>query len=695
MNSNNSRRLHGPITTKSSETDQDGDHVPFGVVNSMKQRFLNKVNESYVFHHHQSTLTRTSLSKPSSRQPSNENLLQTKSLTSPLKRTTRLSRSQDNLSHQVNHPTVVNEQFMSYLQPKQDLIIVDTTSSTTNDHEEIDGLDHHQIDETKIRSAGKTATKHRQSYNELHCDEVPKPGTVTTVKNMFERQIRLSRYDADKLLTNTTPAGSRMSSQHRDFPSPSRSRSMSPNDLAVRQRRTNLSTGLSLPVPSSYPDLVISHTPPTESTKTAINNETMLINTNPIETTTTTTTTTFICKEKKIAAPLRPSLVHESSQPLTVIVDDPPISQQQQTRPNLLLPSTLVHPIETVDCQLLDFKSRLALFNRTNGQTTTTTTMPTTMPTKSFSVSLSNSRSTVIEEKKETTTTTTTTIEPLNNQLLTMGITRSVVNTAKAVTFYGGNKLNSNQKSSLPSTIPPPPPPSGPSSSINTTTNVKSDVFRAPDVVGGNVKLNKSSISSGSKKDARVQFIEDVDTFEYPSFDLTMAEFGGNSSDDEQNGRFHPNDDDEDDEETSPNEDEQNQLKILVQEKFAEFTKSLEDVDDDELERLARINAKFNSNENSLKPKGTLHTFRPTHLDQYELGNHNDKTSDKTSVSSSSSPMNTYSILARQKLLQTSDNSVKNFTHHPVVKTTGTKLNSDLTNNIQWSSMSTTTDLLF
>jgi hypothetical protein len=65
---------------------------------------------------------------------------------------------------------------------------------------------------------------------------------------------------------------------------------------------------------------------------------------------------------------------------------------------------------------------------------------------------------------------------------------------------------------------------------------------------------------------------------------------------------------------------------------------------------------------------GTLHTFRPTHLDQYELGTQH--TSIPTSKSSDNPPStNPYSILTRQKLLSSSsDNSTKNFSNHSIVK---------------------------
>ena len=94
---------------------------------------------------------------------------------------------------------------------------------------------------------------------------------------------------------------------------------------------------------------------------------------------------------------------------------------------------------------------------------------------------------------------------------------------------------------------------------------------------------------------------------------------------------------------------------------------------------------------------GTLHTFRPTHLDQYELGTQHGSIF-ASKPSDISSPTNSYSILARQKLLASSDTSLKNFTHHSSVKQHPlgqSKSNFDLANNIQWSSMSTTTDLLF
>ena len=129
-----------------SNEDAANDHVPIGVVNSMKQRLLDKVNESLLLNPI-STLVRHPLSKSSTGLASNENLLQIKSPS--LKRTTRLSRSQDNLSNS-NGDSV-----SPYLQAKQNVIIVDR-QSTENDDDR--------------------ASAHRHSYTEFHIDEVPKPG---------------------------------------------------------------------------------------------------------------------------------------------------------------------------------------------------------------------------------------------------------------------------------------------------------------------------------------------------------------------------------------------------------------------------------------------------------------------------------------------------------------------------------------
>jgi hypothetical protein len=306
---------------------------------------------------------------------------------------------------------------------------------------------------------------------------------------MFERQIRLSRYDADKLFNSSTPGSSRMSSQHREISSPTRSRSSSPNDMAIRQRKIIqsgstlplTSTTLSLPISTSYPDVVISHTPPTETNKNLNDqtyNENLLINNQGIN------------KEKKLFIPNRNTISHENI-PLNVLVDENSINLLNNHRPNLLLPSTLSS--ETVDSQPLDFKSRLALFNRTNTQRSNENSMNNkkifnsllTKPVIHHSTRLLN------EEKKDLQS------ETIPNQL-SLSISRSVINTAKAVTFFGGNKLNSNIKSSLPNSIPSPTVSSQINNKIEQSTSI--DLLLAPNIIGGNIKLNKSSIFSGTKK---------------------------------------------------------------------------------------------------------------------------------------------------------------------------------------------------
>ena len=324
-------------------------------------------------------------------------------------------------------------------------------------------------------------------------------GTVTTVKNMFERQIRLSRYDADKLLNISTPNGSRMSSQHRETSSPTRSRSISPNDMALRQRRTTISgsilplssTMLTLPVSTSYPDVVTSHTPPTETNKNSNeqrHNENLSLN-NP-----------GVSREKKLSNANRNTVAHEHSQ-LNITVDETTSNvSNNYDRPNLLLPSKLLS--ENVDCQPLDFKSRLALFNRTNTQQANENLMN---HKKLFSQT--NSSSTNILTKPVIHHSS----RPLNDDKqdmhphilsnpLPITVSGLAVNTAKAVTFFGGNKLNGNTKSSLPDTISLPLTSQTTNKNEPSSVSTSTDLLRALDIVGGYVKLNKSSIFSGTKK---------------------------------------------------------------------------------------------------------------------------------------------------------------------------------------------------
>lgn len=126
----NTRRTSGNVVVSAFEQmplNMENDQVPSGVVNSMKQRLLDKFSESLVVN------TRPSGSKSSN--------------FSSLKHTTRLSRSQDSLLN--DH----SESLATFLQPKQNVIIVDTTV----------------IKDEHIRQP-------RSAHSELHVDEVPKPG---------------------------------------------------------------------------------------------------------------------------------------------------------------------------------------------------------------------------------------------------------------------------------------------------------------------------------------------------------------------------------------------------------------------------------------------------------------------------------------------------------------------------------------
>lgn len=87
-----------------------------------------------------------------------------------------------------------------------------------------------------------------------------------------------------------------------------------------------------------------------------------------------------------------------------------------------------------------------------------------------------------------------------------------------------------------------------------------------------------------------------------------MAELGSTGSDDDNNNN---NIEEEDDPSMTTSTDDQHQRNHINGKshgRSAEFNQQpIDDVDDDELERLARINAEFNTNnlaEKPLKPKG-------------------------------------------------------------------------------------------
>ena len=223
---------------------------------------------------------------------------------------------------------------------------------------------------------------------------------------MFERQIRLSRSDRERT----------SSRQRGELRSSTRSRSISPNDMALRQRRT----AASLPASTSYPDLIISHTP--------------VIVTPRVE------------KAKEIV--IKPEKV-----------------ECAETEPSNLSSDTIDSP------RTLDFKSRLALFNK---------------PSDDEHLSNSNKPS-----------------QPPSNFLTKPVVHRhqiervdppALVQSPKSVTFFGGTKVADYTQVILPPAINPLEP------AVTTIEYTSSELFDIPEFIGGNVKLNKSSIFSGIKK---------------------------------------------------------------------------------------------------------------------------------------------------------------------------------------------------
>ena len=172
---------------------------------------------------------------------------------------------------------------------------------------------------------------------------------------------------------------------------------------------------------------------------------------------------------------------------MNTTIDEISVINSDSNRPNLLLPSTSSSDIDNY--QPLDFKSRLALFNHTN----------------------------TIERSNEHTQISTNIKKPSNppappsfltkptlhhhvdkKDIPSDQVARSLINTTKTVTFFGGTKVNGNTKSTVSESIPPPLPSIINEEQLSISTAI--DLFHAPDVIGGNVKLNKSSIFSGMKK---------------------------------------------------------------------------------------------------------------------------------------------------------------------------------------------------
>lgn len=232
---------------------------------------------------------------------------------------------------------------------------------------------------------------------------------------MFERQIRLSRSDQK-----------RTSSKQRDeLRSSTRSRSISPNDMALRQRRT----AASLPVSTSYPDLIISHTPVT-----------------------TAPTKEIVIKAERVEC-------------------------IESDRPTISSPSN--QSSDTIDSpRTLDFKSRLALFNGANS-------------IKQSDEHLLNSNNSI--KPSQTSPSSFLTKPVVHRHQVEKPDPLSLVQTAKSVTFFGGTKVTDYTQLILSPAIEP----------LQPVTNIEDasfELFDIPEFIGGNVKLNKSSIFSGNRK---------------------------------------------------------------------------------------------------------------------------------------------------------------------------------------------------
>jgi hypothetical protein len=408
-----------------TDSDMNTDRVPLGMVSSMKQRLLDKFNESLLLNN-PGALNRQSLFKAS-----NENLLQPKS---SLKHTARLSRSHENL---LNDPS---ESLSTYLHTKPNVVIVETSSNE------------------------EPLTAHRYSHLELPIDEVPKPGrclsrsgTVITVKNMFERQIRMSRSDTEKTLHPSSSSNSRI-----NHLSPTRARSISPNDMAFRQRRSmvtgspSASNGAPLSVSSTYPDLVISHTP--------------------------TVSSQWDIKKSSVES----SISHSPN-------DENLFSMHMNGDPRDHNPSHIpIAASDTVHYEPLDFKSRLALFSRPDAIERTVEQSPSLNNIKRPSSTPHSSQpppptfltKPVLHHSSEKTKSST--------EAISSSAARILAAPAKGITFFGGMKLEDDAQ--LPLAAPTIPPLS------LKTTDAATDLFQTPDVIGGHVKLDKSSLFSGIKK---------------------------------------------------------------------------------------------------------------------------------------------------------------------------------------------------
>ena len=216
---------------------------------------------------------------------------------------------------------------------------------------------------------------------------------------MFERQIRMSRADTDQHYPT------KHSHLHHSQWNSVRSRSISPNDMAIRQRRATITistsnvSNVSKPITNPIPDVIISHTP------------------NPIP-----------------SVPLnsqRPLAVRRTSSLLDIRFNTPNDGNHQTEN----LSST---PSDTTDNELLDFKKRLALFNQVNGSESNekNSSLSNESNSNGWSVQTeSMAKNFPVEELRFNTQTNITTL------------LRTTLVPEKPVTYYGGTKFEENLKS--------------------------------------------------------------------------------------------------------------------------------------------------------------------------------------------------------------------------------------------------------
>lgn len=200
---------------------------------------------------------------------------------------------------------------------------------------------------------------------------------------MFEQQIRLSRSDREKLPNK----------HRREMRSSTRSRSISPNDMALRQRRA----GATVPASTSYPDLIVSHTPMSSPSSSGVVKAKEIV----------------IKTEKNPSADLdRPTLLISSN------------------------PSS-----DTIDKSRLDFKSRAAVFNQQSNEhlvNSNDSVRTSSAPSHFLTKPVVHRHQTDKQDSRVEST-------PI----------RSTVHTAKSVTFFGGNKMADYTQLILPSSINP------------------------------------------------------------------------------------------------------------------------------------------------------------------------------------------------------------------------------------------------